>query len=142
MLTEPGWPRPVIDGQPIPWAADSDNLAQMDPDRHKQAMDQGLCQVCGGEHTGMDWAYLFVKADTEPVDKGALLVLPIDDAVLHERCFDLTVDSCPGLRRHRRAGVLIAYRARVADVDCYDIDDFDDPRLAVLLARCEPVALT
>jgi hypothetical protein len=148
-LTTPGWPRPIVNGHPVPWVVDPADFGQTERERHLACVEQGLCQVCGLTHRGGDWAYLLVKeepvGDITAEDAQPMLALAMDDAVMHERCFRLAVGACPALRAARQIDqdgkTLLAYRVRASYVDAYDLDDYDDPRLAVPLAACEPVAL-
>lgn len=119
-LTAPGWPRPVIGGRPIPWAVRPGEFSALDPGRRQQALDERLCQVCGCEFEGS--VYLLVGG--APPRRQDLIVLSIDDAVLHLRCLRLALGSCPGLAR---VPDLRVYGTTAERVELYDLPD-EGPR--------------
>ena len=112
-LTAPGWPRPVIGGWPVPWVSPPEDLSAMDAARKLALLDTRTCQVCGVCHNPGDVVYMCVDtpvgADGLSVDRpeDATAAVPMDEALMHERCMRLAVGSCPRLLRLQRESRLL-----------------------------------
>jgi hypothetical protein len=127
-LTEGGWPRPIINGWPIPWVTPSEDLRQTDPDRMAEVVERGLCEVCGEPAAKDELVYLLVNLANGPIpdDLSTKVVQAMDNAVMHERCMRLAVGRCPCLRKLRTEGDLVLYRVPWEYVWVYT--DPDDQR--------------
>lgn len=108
-LTDPGWPRPNVNGVPIPWVAPAENLGEVSEGRRLASVGGSVCQVCGLSFAAPDWAYALVRVSPaaaaalepgEPISLviGDRIVIPLDGAVLHWDCMRLTRASCPHVR--------------------------------------------
>ena len=65
-LTDRGWPRPVVNGWPIPWISPAEHLNRIDPERHTETVECALCHVCGEVPEKEEWVYLLINLDTSP----------------------------------------------------------------------------
>jgi hypothetical protein len=112
-LTERGWPRPRIGGYPIPWISLPDDLGKTSVERREQVIRELRCQVCGEGHEDDDEIVTFSRKQLDgrlwPSDEG--FVLPMDDAIMHERCARLAAGSCPALKTLREEDRLLAFTA-------------------------------
>lgn len=116
-LTEPGWPRPIIGGYPVPWVAIPDNLGRTDGERFIATKTDLLCQVCGEAHGKHDEVVVFVGTGLQtksgekidPTKAGDILIRCLDDAILHERCARLAAGRCPALKRKAAASEFFAF---------------------------------
>lgn len=117
MLTDAGWPRPRVEGWPIPWVAPTHNLSEVNEGRRLAAVGGGICQVCGEGFAYGEEALAFTttpkrlgKAFTRanlPLEHGeylselfapATVIMVFDGAVMHRRCAKLTATMCPHIR--------------------------------------------
>lgn len=105
-LTPAGWPRPVVDGWPIPWVSPAHALATMDIPRLRRAASGKICAVCGLDHQPTDAAYIVVSGPKPPHDVETL-AQAMDNAVMHLRCLKLAVGKCPTLLRMIRENRLL-----------------------------------
>jgi hypothetical protein len=105
-LTRSGWPRPIVDGLPVPWVSPSDDLGSMDGARSAACASGAICAVCGGDYAETEDAYVLVKAADQPRNMAAVEVHAMDNGILHRRCVLLAMARCPELRRLAVAGVL------------------------------------
>lgn len=96
-LTSAGWPRPIVDGWPIPWVSPSERLAIMDGGREAAAASGAICAVCGGDYLEDVKAYSVVRKSLG-VDLSAVEVQPMDNGIMHKRCLQLALAKCPRLR--------------------------------------------
>lgn len=116
VLTDAGWPRPRVDGYPVPWVAPSDALGSVNEGRRLASMGGGVCQVCGLGFQVGDYAYGFTYLPPGrrlgPIEPGMYLssivhesvrIGLIDGGVLHHKCARLTAAVCPHLRDDERA---------------------------------------
>ncbi len=139
MLTDPGWPRPYvwIDGRPtpVPWVSPSDNLAAGAMVRRQEMFENELCHVCG---EGFDGRVAFFVNERPPRDLRGKIILPMTDALLHERCARLALGHCPVLRGMRGGPELFAVSAPCEDLWVTEVDG--ERRFVVGLdrARLEP----
>lgn len=137
-LTSAGWPRPRVDGWPVPWVSPADNLANMDPARYDACASGAICAVCGGDYPpgarGIALVLLDRAAGSPTPTVGSDLaggdVLPMDNAVMHHRCVRLALAWCPELKRVLAAGELIAVDvpANSATVEVTDEDAAEGER--------------
>lgn len=109
-LTAPGWPRPVVGGYPIPWVAPAEKLSEVNEGRRLASVGGSVCQVCGlsFEYGADAWAFVRVPDVVQlTLESGGYLgsvlgsprrVIPLDGAVLHEKCAALTAARCPHVR--------------------------------------------
>lgn len=113
-LTSAGWPRPRVDGLPVPWVAPTHNLGEVNAGRRTATCSGAICQVCGEGFAVGDDAYGFsvithndVEVAPLPLEFGDLLsdlvgesdlVSFLDGAVMHFRCAKLTARMCPHVR--------------------------------------------
>jgi hypothetical protein len=94
----------------------------MDAARKLALLDTRACQVCGVCHNPGDLVFLCVStpvdAEGRPVDRpeDATAVVPMDEALMHERCMRLAVGRCPQLLELRKMGRLLVLRVPVDDV--------------------------
>ncbi len=97
-----GWPRPVIDGLPVPWvtlvAWGRVWWRVMDAGRLSRAQNGWLCQVCGGRLDEEAWVWA--------TPEGQVL-----QAALHTECRDLAHAVCPHLAGRTRARLRLVDRA-------------------------------
>lgn len=109
VLTESGWPRPRVNGLPVPWVAPTRNLGEVNEGRRVAGVGGGICQVCGRGFEIEDDAYMWTYLPKEwvgPLRPGDSMPRPeepfrysaVDGAVLHERCMKLTKAMCPHIR--------------------------------------------
>lgn len=131
-LTRAGWPRPIVDGWPIPWISPSDDLASMNGPRLVAAASGSVCAVCGGDYFDDEIAYALIKEIDVPESLEGVGVQAMDGAFMHERCLRLAAGRCPKLRSLREAGdlQLVRTKGNVADAR---IDD-EGAIIGVLLA--------
>jgi hypothetical protein len=130
-LTTAGWPRPIIDGFPIPWVSPVENLGKTDPDRILETKERSLCQVCGEPFSDSEDELVVVFVDGGPksqkplgsVDLEKVLCRAMDDAVMHLRCAKLAAGRCPCLRRLREEKRFMALVGSVSEVKEYDTDE-------------------
>ena len=139
VLTAAGWPRPRVDGYPVPWVAPTKNLGEVNEGRRLAAVGGGVCQVCGlGFAYGEDaFAFTTLTQDGEsealreevPLEFGdylsellgsATLVMLLDGAVLHSRCAKLTAAMCPHVRDRKD---LLCVRVPANDADPHPRED-------------------
>lgn len=134
-LTDAGWPRPVIDGWPIPWVSPPEDLSFTDGDRLLAVIAGKLCQVCGLGHQPGDRIIVYVSADNEgtgrDVDLADQTVFAMDNAILHDRCARLALARCPALREMKRNGALIVLSAPAESLFVGDANGKGDDHLAV-----------
>lgn len=110
-LTRSGWPRPVLNGWPIPWVSPSGNLALMDEARMVACATGAICAVCGLDYDDGEVAYALVKRRDElPADLTGGAVKAMDNAVMHRRCLLLSLKRCPRLAQLRVCGLLKVVR--------------------------------
>jgi hypothetical protein len=111
VLTESGWPRPRVNGLPVPWVAPTRNLGEVNEGRRTAGMGGGICQVCGNgfgsDEDAYMWTYLpkewvgpLRPGDTLPdlSGEGTDRYCALDGAVMHDRCWKLTRAMCPHIR--------------------------------------------
>ena len=112
-LTPAGWPRPRVDGWPIPWVSPPDNLAIMDSARHQAGCTGAVCAVCGEGYPGPVDAYILINTSETglpPEDRSGTELTAMDNAVMHERCVRLALAWCPTLKALVEAGHLVVVR--------------------------------
>lgn len=131
-LTDPGWPRPNINGYPVPWVAPVENLGEVNDGRRLASTGGAVCQICGLGWTSPERdgeAYALVPMTSaaraaltpgEPISLviGERVVIPLDGAILHWRCMRLTLAMCPHLRGRDDLVVI--------EVPANDADPIDD----------------
>jgi hypothetical protein len=105
-LTRAGWPRPIVDGHPVPWVSPSDELAKMDSARATACASGAICAVCGGDYDDNENAYVLVNSKDKPKDISTVGVLAMDNGILHKRCAQLALARCPKLRSLTSEGAL------------------------------------
>lgn len=113
MLTEAGWPRPIVDGWPIPWVSPSESLSDMNKARAAAAASGAICAVCGKDHADGGEAFALVKAADVLADLAAVDVQPMDNGVMHRACLLLALSKCPALKRLIEADELRIVRVPV-----------------------------
>jgi hypothetical protein len=131
-LTEAGWPRPVVNGWPIPWVTPAEKLSEVNEGRRLASVGGAICQVCGQGFPFDARAYMFVP-DSDAVlaelSAGdyigttigpAARVIPLDGAVLHRECARLTAARCPHVRDR---GDLVLLEVPANDADPVFDDD-------------------
>lgn len=135
-LTDAGWPRPIVDGWPVPWVSPKHELSRMHDARAAASATGAVCAVCGLGYQDGETAYVLVKADAPPgPDDQAAQAM--DNAIMHERCARLAVAVCPKLKRLRSDGRLrvlrtVGNRATIVPDDDgvfhaqIDREDFED----------------
>lgn len=125
--TERGWPRPIVNGWPIPWVTPTEELRQTSPERMAEVVDRGLCEVCGIAASPADYVYFLVNLENGPIPENMAekVVQTMDNAVMHHRCLRLALGRCPALRSLKAKGMLVIYRALWGDVGVYSADDED-----------------
>lgn len=125
VLTAAGWPRPIVNGYPIPWVAPTTNLSEVNEGRRLASLGGAVCQVCGEGFAYGEEAFAFTWADdddkleigqylSEVRESPAERVYFMDGAVLHFRCAKLTAARCPHIRD---ATDLICIRVPANDAD-------------------------
>jgi hypothetical protein len=123
-LTAAGWPRPIIDGWPVPWVSPAENLGTTSGERILATKEDALCQVCGIPFEDDDEVVVFVTAEArsrhEEVDLQEVLCRATDDAVMHPRCAKLAAGRCPKLRRVQAEGRFIAFIGPISAVQEYE----------------------
>jgi hypothetical protein len=87
-----------------------------------QAVIDGLiCQVCGIGHAAADRVFMCVSTENEETSRDAVLsqlvVMPMDNGIMHEKCALLAVARCPVLREIRSKNALIVLSAPVQMVE-------------------------
>lgn len=91
MVMPTGFPRPLLDGLPLPYSGLIDTHGKADVPRVLKCKDNNLCGVCGLALTeGDEWFF----------DSGSIAVknLPLDGIYLHNKCAKLTKAVCPFLK--------------------------------------------
>lgn len=130
-LTPAGWPRPVVEGWPIPWVAPAHQLSEVNEGRRLASVGGAVCQVCG---LGWGWGedgYAFVKlqeGDAEFLPPGSYLskitevpsqpIFFLDGAIMHLKCAALSAARCPHI-----AGRTDLFCVRVPANDATPIED-------------------
>ena len=120
LLTAKGWPRPIVEGKPVPWISPKYELSQMNRTRARHVVRDARCQVCGIPHeTGADVFLCISTEGTEytEVPPDAVAVRAMDLAILHERCARLAVARCPVLARLRSISHLQVFKTRLEHVE-------------------------
>jgi hypothetical protein len=88
-----GWPRPQIEGRPVPWLTPcaGDSVAWADVLEHRlvQCQTDWLCQVCGERLSTTAWVVL-ERSD-----------IVVSGAAMHRRCLALAQRWCPRLSDNR-----------------------------------------
>src|SRR3990167_4671270 len=92
-LTEAGWPRPIVDGWPIPWVSPPNDLSTMDPDREAICASGKICAVCGEPNNSE--SYILVKSKSAPKNLSRIRVEAMDNGILHRKCLLLALERCP-----------------------------------------------
>jgi len=128
-LTKAGWPRPIIDGWPIPWVSPSDDLSTMNPARERICADGKVCAVCGEENGGT--SYILIRSNRPPKDLSKVRAHAMDNGVLHRRCAALAIARCPELSRLQSNGLLQIVKCKTSDIR---------PRATLDGAKCEIVS--
>jgi hypothetical protein len=105
-LTDAGWPRPIINGWPIPWVSPSDDLSTMNLARSAACASGAVCAVCGIGYQDDEEAYVLVKSSDAPASLDGVFIRPMDNGILHKGCLKLALGRCPELRRLAAAGDL------------------------------------
>lgn len=105
-LTKTGWPRPIVNGWPIPWISPSDSLSTVNEARHAAAASGAVCGVCGDSFADVEVAWIFVRKETITIPLEAGVFRPMDNSVLHKRCAQLALKWCPKLKQMRADGTL------------------------------------
>lgn len=106
-LTKSGWPRPVVDGMPIPWVSPSDDLSSMNSARAAACASGAICAVCGEGFNTEEECFALVRAEEIPAfDR--YLVQAMDNAFMHRRCVRLALNVCPKLKELHASGLLRA----------------------------------
>lgn len=103
-LSEAGWPRPIVNGWPIPWVSPSDNLSEMDPEREAICASGKICAVCG-EPNGAK-SFILIRADAVPENLSDVHAHAMDNGVMHRKCLLLALARCPELQRLKSNGLL------------------------------------
>lgn len=118
MLTKAGWPRPIVDGWPIPWVSPSEDLSEMHLARSAACASGAICAVCGEGYAEDEEAYALVTGtDAErPVDMSSVEVRAMDNGILHKRCALLAMTACPKLKSMIEEGRLtvVATKGNIA----------------------------
>jgi hypothetical protein len=132
-LTEAGWPRPIIDGWPIPWVSPVENLGTTSGERILATKEDALCQVCGVAFEDDIEVVVFVTAESQAanaeVDLDDVLCRATDDAVMHPRCARLAAGRCPKLRSVQDEGRFMAFIGPISAVQEYDAPEEEhDPQ--------------
>lgn len=124
--TDRGWPRPIINGWPIPWVSPAEELKRTDPDRMSEVVEWAKCQVCGLSHKPWEIVYFLVNRDITgetPSNLEGKVIQAMDQAVMHERCMKLATGRCPVLCNLRGREALVLYAAYWRDVKIYDVPE-------------------
>ncbi len=121
-LTKHGWPRPVVNGWPVPWVSPAHNLAIMDDKRTRKILNKLICQVCGSGHKATDRVFFCVNAlDKDKQKPNALgdfkefyqsIIVVMDHGLMHERCVKLAVNVCPMLKKIGDRAELFVFSAQ------------------------------
>lgn len=109
-LTRAGWPRPIVNGFPVPWVSPSDKLAEMDTARAAACASGAICAVCGGDYGDDEPAYVLVQSAEKPLAVAEVDVQAMDNGILHKRCLQLALARCPKLRSLHAGGLLLVVR--------------------------------
>src|SRR5690349_14585779 len=109
MLTKAGWPRPVVDGWPIPWVSPSDDLSSMNSARAAACASAAICAVCGEGFDHDEECYALVQSDNAPALE-TVLVQAMDNAFMHRKCVRLALSVCPKLKELHSGGFLQAVK--------------------------------
>lgn len=83
-VDEPGLPRPLLQGMPIPYSGDEDQHGIPDSHRLDQCVKNDLCGVCGEKLLKRRYVAIGIKV-------GDVL----DQVGMHERCAKLSLAHCP-----------------------------------------------
>lgn len=148
-LTPAGWPRPVVNGWPIPWVAPISDLGEVNEGRQLASVGGANCQVCGLDFPWGDHAYGFVYSGDESlpepevgmfmseiVESAAQPIFFLDGAIMHERCVKLSAAKCPHI-----AGRIDLWCVRVPANDATPrFDDRNRLRPTYPAGDCEFVA--
>lgn len=124
-LTDAGWPRPRVNGWPVPWVAPAENLGEVNDGRRIASASGAVCQVCG---EGWPWdgeAFGFITVagdfplipDDYLTDGGmppAKKIFFLDGALMHHRCAALTAALCPHIKAQTN---LICVKVPANDAD-------------------------
>lgn len=137
-LTKTGWPRPVVNGLPIPWVSPSDKLSTMNSARAAACASGAVCAVCGEGYADDEPAYVLVTATDAPADIASVDVQAMDNGILHKRCVQLALAMCPKLKSMIAEGRLqiVSTTGNNASVI---IDDEGTPKARVDGADCAVV---
>lgn len=134
-LTPSGWPRPRVDGWPVPWVSPSEDLSRMNTGRYQACASGAVCAVCGEGYEPDERAWALVSTDERggdetppvgPLPPGSE-VMPMDNATLHPRCLRLAYTTCPALLRLRERGELYLVEVPANAADVVLVPDSDEP---------------
>lgn len=139
-LTVAGWPRPIVDGWPVPWVSPSNALAIMDDARAAACASGAICAVCGGGFGEGETAYAIVRQEGVAPDLATVDVQPMDNGVLHRRCLLLAAAKCPALLRLQSEGFLVFVRVP-SNAATVVIADGGKPKARFDGADCEIIDL-
>lgn len=135
-MTPAGWPRPIVDGWPIPWVSPAHTLAAMDVDRLAEAATGKVCAVCGEAHGPADPVYIVVNGP-EPPFSANTLAQAMDSAVMHKRCLQLATGKCPTLLRLIAEGRMLVLEVIAGDAEPHRPDEEIAVRFPI--TRCKVV---
>lgn len=130
MLTKTGWPRPIVDGLPIPWVSPAESLATMNLGRAAACASGSICAVCGEGYSDDEQAFALVTASEMPPSLSGIMVQAMDNGILHKRCLQLALAMCPKLKSMTADGVLqiVETKGNIAQVA---IDDDGDVKAVI-----------
>ncbi|GLX06827.1 hypothetical protein Misp03_37540 [Microbispora sp. NBRC 16548] len=110
-----GWPRPRVDGRPVPWVTP---VLHGQPwwkflhlERLRRCQEEWLCQVCG--------LTLPTRAQVIADAQGHL----VTDGALHRRCLRLALTVCPGLANAEEELLVATVGRRDLLVDGQELSD-------------------
>lgn len=83
---QPGPPRPLLDGLPIPFSGHEHNHGVPHQDRLQSCVQLDLCAVCGERLEKRRWVGIGIKGHV------------LDSAGMHERCAKISLAHCPHMR--------------------------------------------
>lgn len=136
-LTRTGWPRPIVNGLPIPWISPADSLATTNHYRHAACASGAVCAVCGEGYREEEEAFVVVNEANLPDDLTGGEVWAMDNGIMHRRCLHLALKMCPALVRAQAVGLLKIIRTigNAAETRLKD----DKPHAVIDGALCEVV---
>ena len=138
MLTKTGWPRPIVNGFPVPWVSPAESLSTMNLGRAAACASGSICAVCGEGYSDDEAAFALVTGPSLPPSLEGGMVQAMDNGILHKRCLQLALAMCPKLKSLTEDGMLqiVETKGNIAQVN---VDDTGEAKAVLDGEDCKPI---